>query len=325
MLSPPHVARAVAALPRTSLINGYGPTENTTFTCCHRVSDPAGGAVPIGFPIRGTRVYLLDDDLEPVPDGQTGNLYAAGDGLGHGYLGSPALTATKFLPDPFSQKPGERMYYTGDLACRLPDGSLDYCGRTDQQVKVNGFRIETGEIEAALTSHPQVADAAVVPYTEGERTILVGHVVPSGGAPAPTAAELRAHLAGSLPDHLLPAAFTTLTALPLTANGKVDRRALPAPQAAASTEYQAPASVTEELLAQAFEELLGVERVGVHDNFFELGGDSLLALRLAARINALFGTELSPRVLFDWPTVAQSAAGVEELVLAELEAAAEHS
>ncbi|GAB2724147.1 non-ribosomal peptide synthetase [Kitasatospora kifunensis] len=324
-LSPEHCARVLAAHPGLSLLNGYGPTEATTFTTTHELrGTPLTGSVPLGSPIANTRTYVLGPDLAPVAVGVPGELYIAGPGLARGYLGRPALTAERFVADPYGA-PGTRMYRSGDLVAWRADGTLTFLGRTDGQVKIRGFRIETGEIEAALTSHPQVADAAVVPYTEGDRTVLVGHVVPAGGAPAPTAAELRAHLAGSLPDHLLPAAFTTLTALPLTANGKVDRRALPAPQATASTAYQAPASVTEELLAATFEELLGVERVGVHDNFFELGGDSLLALRLAARINELFGTELSPRAAFDWPTVAQSAAGVEELVLAELEAAAEHS
>ncbi len=218
------------------------------------------------------------------------------------------------------------MYRSGDLVAWRADGTLEFLGRTDGQVKVRGFRVETGEVEAALVTHPAVGDAAVVPHTDpaSGRTVLVGHVVPAGGAPVPGAAELRAHLAVSLPEHMLPAVFSTLEALPLTANGKVDRQALPAPRQrlATGTDYEAPATPTEELIAQVWQELLGAERVGVRDDFFELGGDSLLALRTVSRINALFGTAMAPRALFDGPTVAETAASVEELVLAELESAA---
>lgn len=154
--------RAVAALPGTTLINGYGPTENTTFTCCHTITGPVTGAVPIGLPIRGTGVHVLDADLRPVPDGETGELFATGEGLAHGYLGSPELTAERFLPDPYATRPGARMYRTGDLVRRRPDGVLEYHGRADQQVKIRGFRIEPGEVESALATLPGVAEAAVV-------------------------------------------------------------------------------------------------------------------------------------------------------------------
>ncbi|MEU3026955.1 amino acid adenylation domain-containing protein [Streptomyces incarnatus] len=331
-LSPEHCARVLDAHPALRLTNGYGPTEATTFTTTHDVRRPVSGdapgtgSVPLGSPLPNTRVYVLAEGLTPAPIGVPGELYIAGDGLAHGYLGRPGLSAERFVADPFAAAPGARMYRSGDLVAWRADGTLEFLGRTDGQVKIRGFRVETGEVEAALATHPAVGDAAVVPHTDpaSGRTVMVGHVVPAGGAPVPDAAELRAHLAASLPDHMIPAVFTTLEALPLTANGKVDRAALPAPERrfATGTEYEAPATPTEELIAEVWQELLGAERVGVHDDFFELGGDSLLALRTVSRINALFATDLSPRALFESPTVAETAAGVEELVLAELEAAA---
>ncbi|NNJ08436.1 amino acid adenylation domain-containing protein, partial [Streptomyces sp. PKU-MA01144] len=325
-LSPEHCARVLDAHPALRLTNGYGPTEATTFTTTHDVRGSlGGGSVPLGSPLPNTRVYVLTGALTPAPVGVPGELYIAGDGLAHGYLGRAGLTAERFVADPFGA-PGGRMYRSGDLVAWRADGTLEFLGRTDGQVKIRGFRVETGEVEAALVTHPAVGGAAVVPHTDpaSGRTVLVGHVVPAGGAPVPGAAELRAHLAASLPEHMLPAVFGTLEALPLTANGKVDRAALPAPEArvATGTPYEAPATPTEELVAEVWQELLGAERVGVHDDFFALGGDSLLALRTVSRINGLFGTALSPRALFDRPTVAETAAGVEELVLAELEAAA---
>ncbi|MFJ2510968.1 amino acid adenylation domain-containing protein [Streptomyces griseoviridis] len=325
-LSPEHCVRVLNAHPALRLTNGYGPTEATTFTTTHDVHRSLGdGSVPLGRPLPNTRVYVLSEGLTPVPVGVPGELYIVGDGLAQGYLGRPQPTAERFVAAPFGA-PGTRMYRSGDLVAWRTDGTLEFLGRTDGQVKIRGFRVETGDVEATLVTHPGVGDAAVVPHTDPGtgRTVLVGHVVPVAGAPVPTAAELRAHLAASLPEHMIPALFTTLYALPLTANGKVDRRALPAPDHALATgaEYQAPATPTEELIAEVWQELLGAERVGARDDFFELGGDSLLALRTVSRINALFGTAMSPRALFEGPTVAETAAGVEELILAELEAAA---
>ncbi|MGW0402500.1 amino acid adenylation domain-containing protein, partial [Streptomyces sp. NPDC003002] len=323
-LSPEHCRRVLDAHPGLRLTNGYGPTEATTFTATHDLRGATGaGPVPLGAPITHTRVYVLTDALDPAPVGVPGELYIAGAGLARGYLGRPGLTAERFTADPYGG-PGERMYRSGDLVAWRADGTLEFLGRTDGQVKIRGFRVETGEIEAVLTTHPAIGDAAVVPHTEDGRTVLIAHVVAAGGSAVPDTTELRRHLAASLPDHMLPAAFSVLAALPLTANGKVDRRALPAgaERVATGTAYEPPATATEELIAEVWQELLGVERVGVHDDFFTLGGDSLLALRAASRINALFGTDLSPRELFDRPTVAETAHGVEELVLAELEAAA---
>ncbi|MFJ3925914.1 amino acid adenylation domain-containing protein [Streptomyces sp. NPDC090022] len=323
-LSPEHCARVLAAHPALRLTNGYGPTEATTFTTAHDLRAGATGAVPLGAPIGNTRVYVLDEALAPAPVGVPGELYIAGAGLARGYLGRPGLTAERFLADPYGA-PGERMYRSGDLVAWRPEGTLEFLGRTDGQVKIRGFRIETGEIETALTAHPAVAEAAVVPYTEGGRTLLVAHVVPAAGeGAAPDTDALRAALSASLPAYMVPAAFGTLAALPLTANGKVDRRALPDPVRGADTgpAYEPAATAVEEVLVELWQELLGHDRIGVHDNFFALGGDSLLALRMTSRINTVFGTTLSPRAVFDFPTVAQSASAVEELVLAELEAAA---
>ncbi|MER5747007.1 amino acid adenylation domain-containing protein [Streptomyces sp. NPDC002225] len=326
-LSPEHCARVLDALPSLRLTNGYGPTEATTFTTTHDVRGALGeGSVPLGSPLANTRVYVLDGALAPVPRGVPGELYIAGAGLALGYHARAGLTAERFVADPFGA-PGSRMYRSGDRVAWRADGTLEFLGRGDGQVKIRGFRVETGEIEAVLAGHPAVGDAAVAAHTEpgSGRTVLVGHLVPARGAALPGAAELRAHLAASLPEHMLPAHYTALDALPLTANGKVDRSALPDPEEtrlATATAYVAPSSPTETLIAEIWQELLGAERVGLHDNFFELGGDSLLALRTVSRINAVFGTDLTPRAVFDRPTVLESAAEVEEVILAELEAAA---
>ncbi|WP_234314334.1 non-ribosomal peptide synthetase [Streptomyces sp. NRRL S-575] len=304
------------------LVNMYGPTEATVYVTRQEITAEhvhAGGPMPIGRPLPGYRVLLLDEIGAPVPVGVTGELHVAGAGLARGYLNRPELTDERFVRDPFGG-PGERMYRSGDLARWRADGTLEYLGRADGQVKIRGFRIETGEIEAALVTHPRIADAAVVAHTDADRTILVGHVVAADRSELHTT-ELREHLLRTLPEFMVPAVFLQLDELPLTPSGKVDRRALPEPQERVSSgiAYEAPATVTEEALAEMWQELLGVERVGVHDNFFEAGGDSLLAVRMASRINALFGTALSPRTLFDRPTIAETAVEVEERILAELE------
>ncbi|MFI6685879.1 amino acid adenylation domain-containing protein [Streptomyces sp. NPDC050485] len=304
------------------LVNMYGPTEATVYVTHQEITAEhvhAGGPMPIGRPLPGYRVLLLDETGAPVPAGVTGELHVAGAGLARGYLNRPELTEERFVRDPFGE-PGERMYRSGDLARWRTDGTVEYLGRADGQVKIRGFRIETGEIEAALVTHPRIADAAVVAHTDADRTVLVGHVVAPDWS-EPHTAELREHLLTTLPEYMVPAVFLGLDALPLTPSGKVDRRALPEPpqQVATGTAYEPPATVTEEALADIWQELLGVERVGVHDNFFEAGGDSLLAVRLASRINAAFGTDISPRTLFDRPTIAGTAIEVEERILAELE------
>jgi len=321
-LSPEHCARLLRAHPGLRLTNGYGPTETTTFATTHdlRPGHPENTPVPLGTPVGHTRVYVLTDDLRPAPVGAPGELYIAGAGLARGYLGQGAATAERFVADPYGP-PGTRMYRSGDLARWNPDGTLAFLGRGDGQVKVRGFRVETGEIETALGSHPGVTDAVVVARADAGRTLLVAYaVVP--GHDEDTVTALRAHLAAALPAHLLPTHHVLLPALPLNANGKVDRAALPVPRgdAGPGPEHQPAATPVEEFLAETWRELLAVERVGVHDDFFGLGGDSLLALRMTSRVNAAFGVGLSPRTVFDRPTLAAVAAEIEDRVLAELEA-----
>jgi amino acid adenylation domain-containing protein len=300
VLSPSHVRRALAGLPGCAVINGYGPTENTTFTTCHPMTsaEGLGATVPLGRPIRGTRVYVLDGELRPVPVRVWGELFAGGYGVARGYLGSADLTAGRFVPDPFAVEPGNRLYRTGDLVRWRPDGLLEFQGRRDGQVKVRGFRVELGEIEAALLRHPRVREAVVVPWESpsGDRR-LAAYVV----SDLSDAAELRRHLAASLPEPMIPAAFVFLDRLPLTANGKVDRRALPDPDPAAGrkSEYLAPATAIEESLAEACTEVLGLERVGMRDNFFELGGHSLLAVQLTSRLRDRYALEVPLQMIFE--------------------------
>src|SRR6266851_2096751 len=276
-LSPTHVERALELLPLTEIVNGYGPTESTTFTCCHRIlSDREGhGPIPIGRPIANTAVYILDAFMEPVAVGVPGEIYIGGVGLARGYLRRPGLTAQRFVADPFHD--GARLYRSGDLARWRADGSIEFLGRIDDQVKIRGYRIEPAEVEAALVAHPAIERAAVVALDGGEGTKrLVGYVVCRDGE-APSVSELRAHLGQRLPDYMVPSAFVVLDALPLTPNGKLDRAALPAPEGRPDLEvsYVAPRTPTEELLAGVWAKVLRIERVGVLDNFFELGGDSL--------------------------------------------------
>ncbi|HEX8903646.1 MAG TPA: condensation domain-containing protein, partial [Longimicrobiaceae bacterium] len=314
----------------------YGPTENTTFTCCHTVGqgwdggpvpvgtpisntrvyvlDPALRPVPIGTPISNTRVYVLDDALLPVPVGVPGELCAGGVGVARGYLNRPRLTAEKFVPDPFALEPGARMYRTGDRVRWQPDGIVEYLGRLDEQVKVRGFRIELGEIETVLRRLDGVADCAVVAREDapGEKRLvayLVGTV---------DAAAAREHLKRALPDYMVPGAYVILDSLPLTPNGKLDRKALPAPDFAPDESYVAPRTPAEELLAAMWADVLKLERVGVHDGFFEMGGHSLLATRVVSRIREVFAVELPLRALFEGPTVAELAEAVEALRRAEL-------
>jgi amino acid adenylation domain-containing protein len=286
------------------LHNLYGPTEaavDVSHWKCRRT--PRGGTVPIGRPIWNTKLYILDSRLQPVPAGVPGELYIAGIGLARGYLNRPRLTAERFVADPFGQ-PGARMYRTGDLARWRADGVIEYLGRTDFQVKIRGFRIELGEIEAALLRHPDVAQAVVSAREDQQSgTRLVGYVVPARRGTIDPAA-LRRHLSQTLPDYMVPAALVTMEALPLNSNGKLDRKALPAPMIAIAVEWRAPRTPQEEILSSLFAETLGVPRVSIDDSFFELGGHSLLATRLISRIRDTLGAEISIRTLFEAPTVA---------------------
>ncbi|HYH80222.1 MAG TPA: condensation domain-containing protein, partial [Longimicrobium sp.] len=305
--------------PEMAVINHYGPTETTVGVLTHRVEEDgsAGGTVPLGRPLAGTRVYVLDALGEPVPVGVAGELHVGGAQVARGYLDRPGMTAERFVPDPFSADPGARLYRTGDRARWLGDGTIEFLGRIDEQVKIRGFRVELGEIEARLAAHPAVREAVVAAREDVPGEIrLVAYVV--GGEVEAEA--LRAYLGEQLPEHMIPAAFVRLDALPLTPNGKVDRRALPAPDASAyaTRGYEAPATETETALAEIWAEVLGVERVGRHDDFFDLGGHSLLAVRLISRVRRVLGVEVPLGDLFARPVLADLARGVEQMARAEL-------
>ncbi|MBV9772803.1 MAG: amino acid adenylation domain-containing protein [Gemmatimonadetes bacterium] len=272
------------------------------------------GLPTIGVPVANTRLYVLDARGGPAPVGVPGELFVGGDSPGRGYLGRPELTAERWVPDPFGGEPGARLYRTGDRARWMASGELEFLGRADQQVKVRGFRIEPGEVEAVLEEHPSVREAVVYVREDapGERR-LVGYVVPETDAEAPTASDLRGFLGTRLPEYMVPSAFLTLDTFPLTPSGKIDRRALPAPEAWDVEAYVAPRTPTEEVLAGIYAEVLRLERVGARDGFFALGGHSLLATRAVSRIREAFGVELPLRTLFEAPTVAALAGRVEAL------------
>ncbi len=312
VLSPGAVRRLLAAYPDLVFTNGYGPTENTTFTTCATFGGPAGspagdGPLPIGRPIRGTRVRVLDRLGRPVPPGVVGDLYALGDGLARGYLGRPAATAAVFTP----AADGERQYRTGDLARWRPDGALDFLGRADDQVKINGYRVEPAEVAAALGTHPAVAAAvALAEPGAGGSTRLAAYVVFTGddgtGVPAPA---LRDWLRERVPEFLVPARIVALDAFPLTRNGKLDRDALPT--AAADPEGLAangtPEDALERFLCDLWAKVLMVDSVGVDDDFFELGGHSLVAADLLGQLQQDFGVELPARTFYLSPTIAELA------------------
>ena len=310
------VERHFGLLPGAALYNEYGPTEGTVWCTVHACRPEDGSRrVPIGRPVPGTRVYVLDATGGPAPAGVVGEAHVGGGGVARGYLGRPELTAEKFVPDPFSAEPGGRLYRTGDRARWRADGELEFLGRFDAQVKVRGFRIELGEIEAVLAGHPGVREAAVVAREDvpGQRRLVAYGVVEEGAEVSVSG--LRSYLSERLPEHMVPGAFVVLERLPLNANGKVDRRALPAPEAGGEAEYVAPRTVVEELLCGIWEEVLGVEHVGVEDDFFALGGHSMLATRVAFRIQQTFGVEIPLRDLFETPTVAALAVSVEDGIL----------
>ncbi|MFL6257618.1 MAG: amino acid adenylation domain-containing protein, partial [Pyrinomonadaceae bacterium] len=311
--------RVGALAPECRVVNHYGPTETTvgalTFDA-RRAGDSHGAAtVPIGLPLANAQAYLLDEDAQPAPVSTPGELYVGGAGVARGYLGRPELTAERFIPDPFSREPGARLYRTGDVARRLPSGHVEFLGRRDEQIKIRGYRVEPGEVDAALSQHPRVRASVTVVRTDvqGEHR-LVAYVVCDAGEAAPDAAALRDFLKATLPDYMLPASFVELQRLPLTPNGKVDRRALPPPKEEAQARAQAfiaPRTPIEEMVAGICARVLGRESVGAFDDFFDLGGHSLLAFQLIARLREAFRADLHVRTIFETPTVAEMARHIE--------------
>jgi len=302
--STPQLRAFHAANPGLRLDNHYGPSETHVISAHLLAESPDAWPLlpPIGAPVANVRLYVLDGRMNPAPVGVPGELYAGGVNLARGYLGRAAMTAEKFVPDPFSAEPGARLYRTGDRAKWRMDGELEYIGRTDFQVKLRGFRVEPGEVEAVLGLHPSVREAAVAVRGEGVEKRLVAYVVPVDGAKADTA-ELKAHVAAHLPEYMVPSAWVTLERMPLTPSGKVDRRALPEPDLSASdAERVAPRNPAEEVVAGIWERVLGV-RPGVHDDFFSLGGHSLRATQVISRVREAFGIDLPLRALFESPTV----------------------
>jgi amino acid adenylation domain-containing protein len=292
--------------------NLYGPTEDTTYSTAERVGQAAPD-LTIGRPIANTQAYVLDAQGRLTPVGVAGELYLGGEGLARGYLNRPALTAERFVPDPFGNGAGSRLYRTGDLVRYLTDGRLEFLGRADQQVKVRGYRIELGEIESVLRGHPRVQEAVVIAGEDGGGLKrLIGYVVSRDGEVVGVS-ELREHLRERLPEYMVPSGWVMLEKMPLTPNGKVDRRALAAVESRGVEEgrsYVAPRTATEELLAGIWLQVLGVERVGVTDNFFELGGHSLLATRVISQVKEIFHVDVSLRYLFEMPTVEGLAAAL---------------
>lgn len=311
-----------------ALVNNYGPTECTVVATSGVVPPGGGSELPtIGMPIDNVEAHILDEQLRPMPPGAAGELYIGGEGLARGYLNRPDLTAQRFVRHPFSAERGARLYKTGDLARRRPDGQIVFLGRLDEQIKVRGYRIEPAEIVAVLDEHPAVRESAVAACetSPGDKR-LVAYVVLGVGA-QPTYGALRDFLAARLPDYMLPASFVVLEALPLTHSGKLDRERLPRPEdAAVLLEGEAmvlPRTPVEECVAKVLAPLLGLERVGVLDNFFMLGGHSMLGTQLIARLRAIFSVELALRTLFERPTVAGLAAEIEHRLRDKLEAMSE--
>jgi acyl carrier protein len=316
------VERWRALAPGTDLVNEYGPTEASVGTCVFPVTEAETGEVmPIGRPLPNMTMYVLDERLALVPVGVPGELYVGGTGVARGYAGRPGLTAERFVPDPFGPA-GARLYRTGDLVRTRPDGAVEFLGRLDDQVKIRGYRIEPGEIQTVVAEHPAVREAVVVARrTAAGDHQLVAYYVPRDDADVSPAGELAAHCAARLPEYMLPGHYVPLAEIPLNANGKTDKRALPAPDAGTTDAPQgriAPRTATEERLAEIWTELLAAEP-GMTDSFFHSGGNSILAIRLISRIQEEFDIDFTVRAVFEGPTVAQLAVAVEREIFADLD------
>jgi acyl-CoA synthetase (AMP-forming)/AMP-acid ligase II len=312
--------RARERLPAVEIHNLYGPSEAATAAVAlHCEPGAEGPVVSLGRPVANTRAYVLDAAGQPVPAGVAGELYVGGAGVSRGYLGRPDLTAERFVADPFARVPGARLYRTGDLCRWRANGRLEFVGRTDFQVKVRGFRVEPGEVESRLAEHPAVCRAAVLVREDvpGDQRLAAYFVADE----AVEADALRAHLAARLPEYMVPSAFVRLGAMPLTPNGKLDRKALPAPEAEAyaARGYEAPEGSTEEAIAAIWAEVLRVERVGRHDHFFQLGGHSLLAGKVVLKINRELDVEVGIRDVFEAPLLSELARRVLDAQLAEFD------
>ncbi|QKQ75847.1 non-ribosomal peptide synthetase [Nostoc sp. TCL240-02] len=320
-VSVSHVHRALELLPETQLIHGYGPSECTVFTCCYPIPKQLAenvNSIPIGKPIGDRIFYILDENLHRVPIGVPGELYVGGASVARGYLNQPTLTREKFIPNPFIE--GDTLYKTGDLVRRLPDGNLEFIGRIDTQVKIRGFRIELAEIEATLIQHPEIKQVVVIAQKDepGKKFLVAYIVVAKDSSPS----SLRNFLKKKLPDYMIPAAFVFLEALPLTLNGKVNRRALPDPdidQRNLEVDFVLPRTPIEQELATIWIEVMKLKQVGIHDNFFELGGHSLLATQVISRLREVFSLDFLLRYLFENPTIAELAQKVSEQQIEQAE------
>jgi amino acid adenylation domain-containing protein len=321
-VSVSHVRRALELLPETKIINAYGPSECTVFTCCYPIPEKLAeniNSIPIGKPIGDRTVYILDTHLHRVPIGVIGELYVGGAGVARGYLNQPKLTSERFISNPFME--GDTLYKTGDLVRRLPDGNIEFIGRIDTQVKLRGFRIELAEIEAVLIQHPDIQQVVVIAREdEPGKKLLVAYLVAQDNVPTPSS--LRNFLKSKLPDYMIPAAFVFLENLPLTPNGKINRRALPVPdhtQRNLEIDFVPPSTDTEKELADIWTEVLKLKQVGIHDNFFELGGHSLLATQAISRLREIFSLDFPLRYLFENPTIAELAQKVTEQQIEQVE------
>jgi acyl carrier protein len=321
-LSINHVRRALELLPKTKIINGYGPSECTVFTCCYPIPQQLAenfNSIPIGKPIGDRTVYILDTHLHRVPIGVPGELYVGGTSVARGYLNQPKLTSEKFISNPFIA--GDTLYRTGDLVRRLLDGNIEFIRRIDTQVKIRGFRIELAEIEAVLIQHPDIQQVVVIAREdEPGKKLLVAYLVAQDNVPTPST--LRNFLKSKLPDYMIPAAFVFLENLPLTPNGKINRRALPVPdtsQRNLEVDFVLPSTDTEQELADIWTEVLKLKQVGINDNFFELGGHSLLATQAISRLIEVFSLDFSLRYLFENPTIAELAQKVIEQQIEQVE------
>jgi amino acid adenylation domain-containing protein/non-ribosomal peptide synthase protein (TIGR01720 family) len=323
VLSASHAKQMLGQSWGGHLINAYGPTENTTIISCYSVTDDSqiDTSIPIGHPIANTQVYILDQHLQPVPVGMPGELFSGGDGVARGYWNRPALTAEKFIPNPFDDKASTRLYRTGDLARYRSDGVIEFLGRIDNQVKIRSYRIELGEIEATLTAHPVVQEAIVLAREDSPNQKRLVAYVTLHPHKTLTISEMHSFLRNRLPDYMLPAALVQLDTMPLNTNGKVDRRALPAPEFGRpelAQAFAAPRTPVEKRLVNIWREVLGIEKIGIHDNFFELGGDSILSIQIVAKANQA-GLRLTPKQFFQYQTVAKLAAAADVAPVIQVE------